>query len=372
MDITFLVGNGFDLSLGYRTAYDNFYRYYDWASKDPVHQEAIDSLKASIKRDIEKNKKLKKESNWVDFEIGLGIFTKEFNGSVDEFIAVYNDAVKHLCKYLESVERKGIAFNCIKESEWDEIRKNLCYFFMELENYNERSFFVKLKQITQGAGSSATFHFVSFNYTNFLDKCVEKLAQKPLETWSRGPEKHQHVVDPEVYHVHGTINDFPVVGVSDEEQILKPEFRTNNQLRTIMIKPNEITEFDPTRANEMNNIIQKSSIICLWGSSLGASDKHWWIKINEWLKNDTNRHIFIFKHTDSPPPRLITESIQRKIDEANHLLCYSDYSDEEKQGLMDRIHVIYNTEKVLVFSKIYKPNLYPSYRGPAGEKDNVQ
>lgn len=167
MDITFLVGNGFDLSLDYKTSYENFYRYYDWASKDPVHQQAIDCLKASIKKDIEKNNKLKKESNWADFEIGLGIFTNVFKGSPEEFIAVYKDASKHLCKYLKDVENQGIGLNTITEPQWDEIRKNLYSFFQET-NDRDNGFFSRLMLEEQSRGSFGVFRFISFNYTNFL------------------------------------------------------------------------------------------------------------------------------------------------------------------------------------------------------------
>lgn len=372
MDITFLVGNGFDLSLDYKTSYENFYRYYDWASKDPVHQQAIDCLKASIKKDIEKNNKLKKESNWADFEIGLGIFTNVFKGSPEEFIAVYKDASKHLCKYLKDVENQGIGLNTITEPQWDEIRKNLYSFFQET-NDRDNGFFSRLMLEEQSRGSFGVFRFISFNYTNFLDKCIAKIAQKPLKVIKTTSGEKMHVVHKEVLHIHGALMDCPIIGVSDEEQIRNPDFRTNEQLRTTMIKPNEIDEIGSTTYSKMNDIIDHSRIICLWGVSLGESDKHWWTKINKWLKDDQSRHLFIFVYLDPPP---VTDNIvdifQTKRDVINRFLRYSSYSENEKQSLMKRIHPIYNTRKVLVFPKIEKPFAIPAYRELPGEPDNVQ
>lgn len=58
MNITFLVGNGFDLNLGLRTSYETFYKYY-------IKKEPHDLIAKFIKDDYRL---------WADLELGLGEF----------------------------------------------------------------------------------------------------------------------------------------------------------------------------------------------------------------------------------------------------------------------------------------------------------
>jgi hypothetical protein len=60
MNVTFLLGNGFDLNLGLSTSYKDFYSYY--TKKEPND---------FIAKSISKNYEL-----WSDLELGLGKFLK--------------------------------------------------------------------------------------------------------------------------------------------------------------------------------------------------------------------------------------------------------------------------------------------------------
>ena len=63
MNITFLVGNGFDMSLGIDTSYRGFYQWY---CEQPSNSDHIEKFKEHIKNDIEGD-----GENWADFEMGL-------------------------------------------------------------------------------------------------------------------------------------------------------------------------------------------------------------------------------------------------------------------------------------------------------------
>ena len=64
MNVTFLIGNGFDLNLKLNTRYSDFYKYY-------IENDPKDLLSKSIKDDYEM---------WSDLEVGLG----EFLSNIDE------------------------------------------------------------------------------------------------------------------------------------------------------------------------------------------------------------------------------------------------------------------------------------------------
>ena len=88
MNILYIIGNGFDLNLGMRTRYSDFYKYYK-SIKSP--STLIDVLKENISNDIE---------NWSDLELELGRYTKNLN-SIKEFEEVYEDIGDNLGEYLK-------------------------------------------------------------------------------------------------------------------------------------------------------------------------------------------------------------------------------------------------------------------------------
>jgi len=76
------------------------------------------------------------------------------------------------------------------------------------------------------------------------------------------------------------------------------------------------------------------------------------------LKDDPNRSIFIFEHTDDPPDNtLIPDYYQKRRIVAYRLLDHSSFTQEEKKALLNRIYVIFNTEKVLVFPRSFNESL---------------
>ena len=64
MQITFLVGNGFDISLGLQSSYSSFNKWYCNLDSDKKH---ILDFRKEIKDDIKNGGR-----NWSDFERALG------------------------------------------------------------------------------------------------------------------------------------------------------------------------------------------------------------------------------------------------------------------------------------------------------------
>ncbi len=348
MDITFLIGNGFDLSMGFKTSYRDFYNWYLPQSVDNSTN-AIRRLKDSIKADIDSG-----TDNWADFEIGLGKFTETFNeNESNELMEVYENVTQRLVDYLSNLPSWDSIDN-ISQEQWSEIRTNLCHFYREASDV-EKSIFTQLKANEQNHAREAIFHIVSFNYTNYLDMFVEKIAQKPLEIWKNNGSEKKHYVDPLVMHVHGPLSEFPILGVSHKEQILNQSFQKNDDICATLIKNNAIKEIGSHRYQNVKEIIKKSSIICLLGMSLGDSDAYWWKTLNEWVKTDSSHRILIFWYTQSPPSKIcVSEYRRRKQEIRQKLLCHSKFSSQENKDLQNRIHVIFNTQKVFLIPETKK------------------
>ena len=179
-----------------------------------------------------------------------------------------------------------------------------------------------------------------------------------MKVWKHTSGEKKHILDSKVYHVHGSLDEYPIVGVSNEEQFLNRDILSSDYLRQTLIKSNSINEIRSPRYSEVKDTINKSRIVCLWGLSLGDSDKHCWNFINKWLKDDPNRSVFIFEHTDDPPDNtLITDYYQKRRNVIYRLLDHSNYTKEEKKALFNRVYVIFNTKKVLVFPHIFNESL---------------
>ena len=335
MDITFLVGNGFDLSLGYKTSYKDFYKYYLEQTRDSKDK-AISLLRDSIANDLNSGSSL-----WTDFEVGLGKFTQEFGeDQAEKYIEAYMDAVQKLHDYLLNLPKLSGPEE-LTEEQLDTARKNIYQFYQGGTSQEQIDFSDLLKK-EKASGNDITFNFVSFNYTNFLDEFITALAQKPIDTWS--------VIKPNVFHVHGLLNDYPIVGLSSEDQILNPAFQKNEDCCAALIKINIENSIRYRRYSDLKGIINKSHIVCLWGLSLGDSDKHLWNFVNTWLKDDSNRIVVIYKYGVPPPSNILAFDRRRKtMNVISLLLKHSDLSIIEKNFLIPRIHVIFKPETVFEF-----------------------
>lgn len=342
MNITFLIGNGFDLSRGYKTSYRDF---YDWYLKCQPNssQNIIAKLKEDIGHDLNNG-----EKNWADFEIGLGRFTEKFSETdVEDFMTAYEDVVYNLNSYL-SDKNKENKNNDISEDQWAEIRKNLCNFYQETTDENKDNF-SKVKKAAQRIGEQMIFQIISFNYTTILDEFAKKISEKPLEVWKINSSERKHILNPDIFHVHGIIDNFPIVGVNDIEQISNKKFHNNDLFKKSLIKSEAIATIETHRYKKTEEIINGSNVICLWGLSLGASDKYWWQFITHWLKKDSSRHVFIFWHDTEPPKNILVSEYYKKTNFVKRrFLRYSNLSEDELNLLQERVHIIFNTQKVFI------------------------
>ena len=91
MNITFLIGNGFDINCGVKTKYTDMYPdYIATASESRV----LARFKAALQRDGRNQYK-----TWGDFEMGMAAYSKEFFNE-GEFVACIRDFKEFMTNYL--------------------------------------------------------------------------------------------------------------------------------------------------------------------------------------------------------------------------------------------------------------------------------
>jgi hypothetical protein len=149
MNTLFFIGNGFDLSLGLKTSYNDFYKYY---TNQLSKNDSIKELKKSISSDLK---------NWSDLELALGKYTERIN-SLEEFDSVFEDLSNALSTYL-SLEYANFNFGKIEaENILD------CLYFPE-NSLPEADKIELIAYKNKWIKSDWNVDVITFNYTETLE-----------------------------------------------------------------------------------------------------------------------------------------------------------------------------------------------------------
>ena len=212
MQITFLVGNGFDISCGIDTSYRSF---YNWYTKSDSKSEAIKAFKNDIKEYLGG-----KGDRWSDFELGLGKYSKEFTKETSKaYVEIYEDAHDGIIEYI-SLLNDTFAKSIDSPDAQAALAEGLLHFTEELTPA-EQDVFSQLFKIDRA--NDTIINFISFNYTDTVDLCVKELIKTPLKQWQYNGGTKKYYVYPTVLHIHGTIDHYPILGVCEEYQFENKE-----------------------------------------------------------------------------------------------------------------------------------------------------
>ena len=338
MNITFLIGNGFDMASGIDTSYSSF---YEWYCKQPSEKECIKKFKQDIKDDLKKGGK-----NWADFEIGLGRYTENFSAeTVNDFFECYDDAQAKIIQFLK-VQQSQFVLEDFDDAKLSQFKEGLMNFYQNLFP-QERDLFKSIMEAEKA--NNIRINFLSFNYTDTLNKLVDIIAKTPLMTWQHNGNKKLEV-NKTVISMHGTYTHYPLLGVDNVAQIANQELLQVPDFKEIMIKPLSVIAAGERWHSEAEEIIRKSRIIGIFGMSLGDSDKRWWNTIVNWLKENKSRHLIIYWYTSTPPDNISLRKTLGETAKAKAALYkHVELSYDEKEAMDSQIHVAINTTDVLNF-----------------------
>lgn len=313
MNLTFLIGNGFDLSCGLKSSYADVYEEY-------IKEESRTEVIKKFKEDLIANKTKDKWGNWSDFEMGMAAYAKNFK-SEKELIECVSDFKLFLEKHLLKEEIKFVSsYNTIKKEYKEDLQRHIqesVYdYYKGLTKKLERD----IENIKKG--TTVFCDFINFNYTSVLAKVISDniFASK------------------RVTNIHGDLlNKDVILGVDNIEQ-LQVNFNLSNKGKRLFVKPYLNNEYDPNKIAMAKDIIKYSHCICLFGLSLGDSDLTWKNEVIEWLTADKNHHLFIFDYECSKKD--LTDIIFKLNEE-------EDYKEEkmkflglgDKQELSEQIHL---------------------------------
>ena len=191
-----------------------------------------------------------------------------------------------------------------------------------------------------------TLQFISFNYTDILDRCVKELSKERIIAYSDKGHVFQYTVLSSVIHVHGTLQRFPIFGVNDKSQLCE-KLLFVRYFAERMLKPRAAEVTDEEWHSEAMNAIDMSTIICIYGMSLGETDAQWFRKILRWLEKDENRHVIIYWYSNDPGDGKDPARYKCSKDTAQEGLLKFAKEGMNIEALRERIHVVENTKKIL-------------------------
>jgi len=229
-------------------------------------------------------------------EIKLGEYTAQYKeDEVDDFLFVYRDMKEKLNEYIKNQE------SLVDLSDTDVIAKELSQFLLGFYKQFPTNTKTMLMGILEGYQGNIPYHFITFNYTRTLENCI-KLLPTPLRR--RGNFSQHRDTIGAILHVHGEIDNAPLIGVDSDSQILNEAFRHNISVLRALVKPLINEQMQENVEATALKLIDNSNVICMFGTSLGDSDISWWKNIGEWLKNSVHRRLVILWYLAEPLSRL--------------------------------------------------------------------
>lgn len=310
MDVTFLIGNGFDLGIGLKTGYKDFYNVY--CQSKSSDSEILQHFKSDI---------LKEPETWADFESAFGEYAYHFKDAED-YMQLFEDFIRQFSLYLENEES---AFDDSKTEEMLRGMKKALSSYYDIRPADKDTVVSLIESYRKN------FNFISFNYTCCLDKCIDAVKSSPNSLASISGEIG------ELVHVHGYTDKDLIMGVNDASQIENEAFSQDETVLNELVKPrqNEIIKMNyDYRATQ---IINRSQIICVYGMSIGETDQKWWKLIMQWLQRDINNHLIVLRHR--APIRMVP--VWRRFVESTRNLLYmhGEVPAENQRVIANQIHI---------------------------------
>ena len=323
MNIVYIIGNGFDLNLDLKTRYQDFYKYF-------IKQSSNEKLVAEMK-DI-----LYSET-WADLEVALGEYTAKFT-STEKFLKVYFEISDKLAEYIGIEEEKLILS--------EEKKQKLCNDIIHPEIYlrPDDSKIVAKYEEKWTTYSPWYVNIINFNYSKTIEKILNLKNRETILLGKNRYEKNETLS--QIVHIHGVAekNNTILLGVNDISQIANESFRTDIDILDIFVKPQSNNGIGEGIDADCERFLHYANLICIFGSSIGETDKKWWELLGKQLKRDDCRVICFTREKDIIQGNR-KQLLPKKIRECQSLLLSkTNLSSSEQEQVKNKIWVGYNTD----------------------------
>lgn len=327
MNITFLIGNGFDRNMGLDTTYSDFIKVY---KKSEAKTQILKELRFRINEN---------ETLWSSAELAFGQYTSEFGaGEAEQFAECQEDFCQNLANYLKKQESR-IDYSFAEDA--------IIQAFSRLNDLTS-SFPTQERIVLDGiyknyVSEEIKFNFICYNYTRTLDECISVMKKKKPIVGSHkyGSQSLNHTIG-QLCHVHGTVEKEMVFGVNDETQILNLKLfdcDDGDLYKNLLIKKQANESYKENTDEKAKKILTSSKIIYVYGMSIGDTDNLWWDRICTWLANDDTHHLILQKHGVPSKGVFPMKYQQFERNQRRKFLKHSQLEGEKRTNIESRIHI---------------------------------
>ena len=275
MNITFLIGNGFDRALGLHTDYESFIKAYVLQKEEQVRKGVLESDSPLVKicEDMKRNPK-----TWADAERAFGKL--KFSGMGTSPIAVYDKCYDDFVEsFDERIRAENERFLSGKQVPC-EMRDAFLTSLLRLDKHIVSSRQMPYLDYLCSMGD-VVLNFIDFNYTDTLQFVLDATDGGPAQWEEKVP--HDRVVRAKmgsICHVHGSFaNDDIVFGVDNDAQVLDENVRDYCRLTGGLLKAKVDENTRAGHEREAVRILKSSQLIVLYGLSFGETDMSWWSRV---------------------------------------------------------------------------------------------
>lgn len=252
----------------------------------------------------------------------------------DDFLEVFADIQDNLADYLNKVESD---FN-FEEVDVGKLHEDFTYPERVLPPTDKQ----RLEKFKNSLRSSLwEIDIVTFNYTKTIEKLIDYNGQNI--TLNTGLKGNYNVVLKSIEHVHGLTDDKMIIGVNDTSQILNKKFHGNEDVLNTLIKSDCYAAQKHTTQQDCMARISSANLICIFGSSMGYTDKVWWESIGNRLKNSSCM-LLIFDVGEYIPQRRPQQILIQERRKKNSFLDKTNLNEDEKEAVKSRIFISINSD----------------------------
>ena len=310
-NVTFILGNGFDLNLGMKTKYTDMYNGY-------VNEPSIIGYIINFKKHLKEQAPAFEK--WGDFEMAMAEYAKTLS-SEQELVGCVRDFKRYLVEHLgrEYERLKNAIFEIQNTSE---INRNLSgsfyrfYSGLSKNDINSIDRYINNRLIE--------INIITFNYTNSMEVLLDH-STIPTRSSINAP-----------IHIHGSLDENVVLGVDNQEQLSELPYNLTRNGKRAFVKTYFNEDFDEEKVNKAIRVISSSNIICTYGFAMGETDKFWVDMIVNWLES-TNGHLVCYQYDERKYYKYNFDEMMEAEDEKKEALFQRFGINDDL--ILGRIHI---------------------------------
>jgi len=289
MNITYIIGNGFDLGLGLNTRYSDFVEFLSGRIKHwlTTNEKSWNRDEKRFAEWLEGKIVENKNEFWHDAEEAFGglpfsVFGEQRRDLVQFCHGLFQSEMA------EWIATKNAQFSVPKGSE-KEIGGKFVYALLYgwLKGLSED---VRTEMENDVTNGSVVINIVTFNYTDCIEKLLGGIDGTINEITEIGNLKRDtRILSP--IHVHGKVDTVGrsadlVFGVDDATQITGVETTANDEILSRLIKERYLGYTRKRSELEARDVLSNSNWVIVLGHSFGKTDGRWWKRIFDDLSVD--------------------------------------------------------------------------------------